>query len=930
MRRYFLILMFAIASLSMSGADFFAVNNLTADNVSDPLGVVNMQPRLSWQLHDSRQGSMQTAYQIIVASTREKANEGVGDVWDSGRQQSGQSLLVPYGGAQLTSATTYYWRVRAWNNSGAASEWSEVARFTMGLPEESNWMGAKWIAYEPDDTIIVPAIHSPLIKKTLGQKKTGMYRMPQFRRAFSLKKSVKEALVYVVGLGHFDLFINGKKGGNHFLDPGWTAYQKEAQYVTFDVTQQLVQGGNVMGLMLGNGFYNQPRERYNKLLGSFGAPKARLRMVVRYTDGTEENIVTNSAWKAAPSAITFSSIYGGEDYDAQQEQAGWNSDYKFNDKKWTKALEVEQDIRLLPQLQNAVRVNQQIPPVSIFRNQQGQWVYDLGQNFSGIVSIAVSGQKGKEVILRPAELIFADSTANQKATGKQYYFKYTLRGDSIETWQPQFSYYGFRYVQLEGAVPEGKDNPDGLPVVSQLNGLHMSSVSDEAGTFSCSNPLFNKVHNLIDWAIRSNIYSVTTDCPHREKLGWQEQNHLMQWSMMYRYNLASLYNKIMNDLEAAQNERGMVPTIAPEYVHFDDGSGFEDTPEWGSAFIICPWYAYEAYGDMRLIEEHFPAMQRYMDYFSSRAQNGILDYGLGDWYDIGPGRPGFVQLTTVGCSATAMYYYDAVLMSKMAQALGKSNIAQKYDALAKDIRKAFNDKYVTVDAETGTVSVDKNSQTAYAMALFTGVIDDNLRQGALQGLVNDIESRQYALTAGDVGYRYVLRALTEEGRDDIIYKMNSRYDVPGYGWQLAHDATALTESWQAYGNVSNNHLMLGHLMEWLYGGIGGIRNAPQSVGFKEVMIDPRATDGVSSANTSYATPYGTVQCKWSKSCTTYKLSVSIPANTTALVTLPATSIEQITNYGVPLKSLQGISIASTDATQMQLRVGSGDYSFEVK
>jgi hypothetical protein len=435
--------------------------------------------------------------------------------------------------------------------------------------------------------------------------------------------------------------------------------------------------------------------------------------------------------------------------------------------------------------------------------------------------------------------------------------------------------------------------------------------------------MFNQIHSLIDWAIRSNMASVLTDCPHREKLGWLEQAHLMQYSLQYRYNLVRLYWKIMEDMRASQLPNGCIPTIAPEYVRF--ANGFEDTPEWGSAFIICPWYIYKWYGDRRLLEEYYPAMQRYLDYLSTRADNHIVAYGLGDWFDIGPGRPGYAQLTSNGVTATAIYHYNTTIMQQIASMLGKSGDATRYSELAANIKKAFNEKFY--DKSTG--KIERNSQTANAIALYTGLVPDEHRNAILQNLIDDIRGRGNALTAGDVGYRYVLRALEDGGRSDVIFDMNSRYDVPGYGWQLSHDATALTESWQAYGFVSNNHFMLGHLMEWLYSGLGGIRQRDNSIAFGKIVIDPQITGDVKNAATSYESPYGTIRCQWERTDASYILEVAVPANSTAEIYLPATDVKQVTTYGTPLSASDDITVIGTDNGKLLVKVGSGNYRLRI-
>ncbi|MCL1822489.1 MAG: glycoside hydrolase family 78 protein, partial [Prolixibacteraceae bacterium] len=751
----------------------------------------------------------------------------------------------------------------------------------------------------------------------------GSYKLPQFRKEFSLKKEVRQAVVFVSGMGHFNLFINGEKVGDNFLDPGWTQYDQQALYVSFDVTTRLRQGDNAFGVMLGNGFYNVPRERYLKVLTSFGAPKMIMKMQVAYSDGSSEEIITDESWTTTESPITYSSIYGGEDYDATREQKGWMLP-GFDDSQWARALPVDNGAALQPQRSTPLKVRDRLPTNRIYQNGKGSWIYDLGQNFSGNIAVKVRGKAGQEIIFRPAELLNSDSTINQSASGGPFWFAYTTRGDGDEVWRPQFTYYGFRYVQLEGAVPAGKENPDNLPEVEEITGLHTANSAEEAGTFHCSKPMFNQIYCLIDWAMRSNMASVLTDCPHREKLGWLEQAYLMQFSLQYRYNLSRLYEKVMKDMQVAQHQNGMVPTIAPEYVVF--ASGFEDTPEWGSAFIICPWYIYQWYGDSRLLAEYYPQMQRYLDYLSSRSDGHIVAYGLGDWFDIGPGNPGYSQLTSNGLTATATYYYNTTIMEKIARLLGKSEDAARYNALAKEIKTAFNSKFF--DKVTG--KYDHNSQTASAISLYVGLVEDENKDKAFNNLIEDIRGRNNALTAGDVGYRYVLRTLEGNGASDVIFDMNSKYDVPGYGWQLAHGATALTESWQAYGFISNNHFMLGHLMEWLFSGLGGLRQDEESAGYKIILIDPQPVGDVKYATTTYDSPYGQIVCRWEKTDDSYTLKVDVPANSEAVVCLPTADTAKVTEYGLPLSEATSVSVSGIENGKLKLKIGSGSYLFQVR
>ncbi|MDR1779905.1 MAG: glycoside hydrolase family 78 protein [Tannerella sp.] len=890
----------------------FSLYDLTCEHETAPLAVETLAPRFSWKIHATERGFAQSAYQIIVASTLENLAADKGDVWDSGKTASSQSILVQ--GLQLNApkdGQLFYWKVRVWDAKNTASEWSEQQLFTTGLISGNAWGNARWLALEKDvkDEYIPMGIEN--IKDGLNKRNAPDYRMPQFSKKITVKKPVKRAVAYIAGVGHFDFFLNGEKVGNHFLDAGWTKYDKQALYVPFDITARISQGDNSLFVMLGNGFYNMTKERYLKLVNSFGAPKMKAIVKIEYADGTSEDIVSDASWQACESPITFSSIYGGEDYDARKTA------------KWQNALEVLYNVQLTAIQATPLTVRSEIPPVRVYKNGKGYYLYDLGQNFSGIIRVKVRAADSKSIIFRPAELLNPDSTVNQSATGQPFFFSYTTSGKGgTEQWQPQFTYYGFRYVQVEGAVPAGSDNPDRLPEIEALTGLHTCNSAPEAGSFVCSKPLFNQIHSLIDWALRSNMASVLTDCPHREKLGWLEQAHLMQYSLQYRYNLVRLYGKIMNDMQLSQWDNGCIPTIAPEYVRFR--GGFEDTPEWGSSFILCPWYIYLWYGDQSLLQTCYPAMKRYIDYLSSRANNNIIAYGLGDWFDIGPNSPGRAQLTSNSVTATAIYYYCTTIMQQTATLLDKTGEAQEFQSLAEKIKTSFNKEFY--DASTG--KIERNSQTANAMALYVGLVDEKDRDKILQNLVDDIQGRGNALTAGDIGYRYVLRALEENGRSDVIYDMNTRYDVPGYGWMLAHDATALTESWQAYGFVSNNHFMLGHLMEWLYSGLGGIRQKAGSTAFSEIIIDPQAVGDVTSARTAYETPYGTVSCEWQKTDSEYRLKVSIPANTSAEIALPTTDTAAVTDYGTPITSVSGISPLRKENGKLWLRVGSGEYYFK--
>lgn len=920
-------LLFLLYSAGVLQAQVFSVSELRCEQSQRPLAVDPAGPRLSWQLNADRRGCLQSAYRILVADSPVALADDNGNVWDSGKVFSDRSVLVPYGGPALQPGKAYCWKVQAWDADGNLSPWSLPASFGTGLMSMQDWNGAKWIAMEPDVDSL------KCIEGNTGKWKDGgpvfdkpvaPYKLPQLRREFTATKPVKRAMAYICGLGQFEMFLNGEKVGDHFLDPAWTKFDKEAQYVAFDITGELRDGKNAVGVMLGNGYYHTPHGRYLKLLFSYGAPKMICKLQIEYADGTAQTVVSDDKWRASESPVTFSSIYGGEDYDASAVQPGW-AEPGFDDRKWKKAVLTQgAGVKLIPQISEPLKVMERIPTVRRFRAANGNWVYDLGQNASGIVQLTVRAVTPQSIKLIPGELVNDDSTVNQRASGAPFYHVYTARGDgSSETWHPQFTYYGFRYVEVEGAVPVGESNPGALPEVIDITGLHTRNSAAQVGTFACSDPLFNKIHTLIDWAVRSNMASVLTDCPHREKLGWLEVTHLMGGSIQYRYDISRLYAKQVNDMRTAQHANGMVPTIAPQYVTFSPD--FIDTPEWGSAFVIIPWNLYEWYGDLAPLRDNYERMKRYVDYLGSRADNHIVAYGLGDWYDIGPDRPGYAQLTSNGVTATAIYYQDVKILERVARLLGKEADVRKYAALASDIKRAFNEKFF----DKKTLKYDRDSQTANSIALHMDLVEPQYKAVVRQNLIDDIRRRGNALTAGDVGYRYVLRALEENDASEVIYDMNSRYDVPGYGYQLAHGATCLTESWQAYREVSNNHCMLGHLMEWLYSGLGGIRQSPGSAGYKEIVIRPQVVGDIHSAAVSFRSPYGLIRSEWSDSPQQYRQRVEIPANTTALVYLPAVDPAAVSESGVPLGEVPGLSVRERGKDYLAVAVGSGIYDFRV-
>ena len=867
--------------------------SLRCEYSENPLGIETTAPHLSWQLQSTQKNVLQTGYRVFVSDDSLQLEKSAATIWDSKKQNNSVSIQIRYAGKPLQPAKKYFWKVQVWDNKGN-TVMSNIASWQMGLPDEKDWKNAQWIAYAnlPDSMRIVPAEHGN------GKKEWGKRAdvLPLLRKEFSIEKKIKLATAFICGLGQFELSINGKKTGDHFLDPGWTKYNKQAQYVTFNITQQLANGINAIGVMLGNGFYYIPSERYRKMTGAYGYPKMIARILIEYTDGTTQNIVSDKSWKTASSPITFSSLYGGETYDATLEQKGWN-ETGFDDSKWRQAV-ITAPHQLVSQTAPPVKVMEEFAPVKTNGLNNHTWVYDFGQNMSGIPQIIVQGRKGDTIKITTAELLKDDGTVNQKATGSPSYYQYILNGTETENWQPRFAYYGFRYAQAE-ILP--KDNDSTPTKIIAIKALHIRNSAATAGSFTCSNQLFNKTYSLIKWAVNSNMQSVFTDCPHRERLGWQEQLHLMGNALQYTYDIHTLGKKITADIRAEQNENGLIPSTVPEYtqMHFADGY-FRDSPEWGSNGILMPWSLYQWYGDKEELEKNYAAMQRYANYLRSKDSSYLLMYGLSDWYDLGPNRPGFCQLTPMGLTATAYYYNDLQLMQKMALLLNKQTDAKRYALWADSVKQAFNKMYFHAQ----TKQYGSGSQTSNAIAISFGLVNEKDKSAVLQNIIKDIEQHNYALTCGDIGFHHLLKVLSDAGRNDVIFKMNNRTDVPGYGYQLAKGATALTESWQGLPAVSNNHFMLGHLMDWFYSGLAGIQQTGNTVAYKNIVIKPQPVGDVTFAKATYQSVYGEVVSDWKIENGVFKLNVTIPANTTATVYLPG--------------------------SKNALKKGSGNYSFSVK
>lgn len=853
----------------------------TCEYQSEEAIVATRRPLFGWQLESLENNLKQSAYAVRVYAW-EKGKARL--VWDSGKIDSDRSQQIQYGAENpLLPGKTYFRQVKVWDDKNRESAWSEKEFFRIvhpGIEENAFWIGA----IHPEDSDIPEGrnYHALSLSSEAGQKWRETHPLSKrsiyLRKEFTRRKKVSDAILYICGLGHYELSLNGRKVGDAQFNPMWSDYDKTVYYNVFNVTRFL-QNKNAIGVLLGNGFFNEQGGRYAKMQVSFGPPVLFFKMIVTYHDGTVEEIVSDRTWKYAPSPVVFNDMYGGEDYDARLEQSGWDRP-EFDESEWHPVVVCPAPSGTLT-LQTAapVKILETFSPESVEKVGDA-YLFDMGQNLSGFPAIKVSGRAGDRIRLTVSENLHEDGSVNQSQSGQPYYYEYTLGGEGIEEWQPRFSYYGYKFIQVNGAKPKDADDDRPLPVLHDLQSCFVYNSTPPAGEFRCSNELFNRAHRIIVNAVKSNMQAVFTDCPHREKLGWLEQVHLNGEGLFYNFDLTRFAPKIMRDIRDAQLPNGLVPDIAPEYVVFQDG--FRDSPEWGSAAVFLPFIYYEHYGDSSLIVSYYDVMKKYVDYLTSTATGGIVSHGLGDWCDYRKDEPyGVSKNTPVALSASVHYYMTVDRLVQAAEITGHNADYLHYSALRQEVKEAFNRRFF----DDKTKRYATGSQASNAMPLFAGMVEPQYRQTVLDRLVEEIEERGCRLSTGDVGNRYLFRVLADNGLNELMYKMHNHYEVPGYGFQLQFGATTLTELWDPRAGASWNHFMMGQIEEWFYKSLAGINSEGWS-GFRNLVIAPQPVGDLTFVEASYNTLYGKVRVHWKKENGMFVLNLSVPANCSAKVRLP--------------------------------------------
>lgn len=861
------------------------ITQTPCEYAANPIGIGELAPRLSWIIKSDERSVQQTAYQVTVSSECDQ-------VWDSGRVESDQSVNVVYSGQPLKSRGRYCWNVRVWDNKGRECE-SVEAYWEMGLLGDSDWQ-ARWIrpTFRKGNKDLAPAAY--------------------LRKSFDIPKPIKRARLYSSALGVYEPYLNGKRVGDDVLAPGWTDYNIRVYHQTYDVTSMLYQGKNALGMILGDGWYSGWVGGIVKphVYGPY--PLAIAQLEVEYTDGSMDVIETDSTWRSAKGPIMQSDLLMGEVYDARLEVAGW-SEAAYDDAAWT-GVTVKRVGKLPePQVGPPVRKIEEIKPVTITEPAPGVFVYDLGQNMVGWARLKVSGKAGDTVTMRFAEMLEPDGniyTTNLRAAKATD--KYTLKGVAVETYEPTFTFHGFRYVEVTGF--SAKPSPDAI------TGVVVHSETPPTGTFECSNAGVNKLQHNIVWGQKGNFLSVPTDCPQRdERLGWTGDAQVFVRTATCNMDVAGFFTKWLIDLTDDQRADGAFPDLAP-FVVCDYG-----TAAWGDAGIICPWTIYQAYGDTRVLKKHYGSMVKWVEYCRKHSDGLIRPTaGYGDWLSIAADTPKDVL-------ATAFFAYSTSLLAKIAGVLGKTKDTAKYEELFRQIKTAFIRDFLDTDGR-----IKGDTQSCYLMGLKFDLLPEEKRERAVRYLLDDIKAKDWHLSTGFVGVSYLLPILTQTGHIDTAYRLLLQDTFPSWLYSIKHGATTIWERWDGWtedkgfqdpGMNSFNHYSLGSVGEWLYATVAGIDLDPSQPGYRHLIIHPIPGGGITWAKGSLMTVYGLVATDWKLKDGKLTLNVTVPANTTATVYVPAADAGAVKENERPAAEAEGVRFLRYEDGCAVFEVGSGSYSF---
>jgi len=894
-------------SLSDSGARELTPAYLRCEYRVDPLGMDETSPRLSWIVESDGRNQRQTSYRILVASSPGILSEDRGDLWDTDRVESSETINIVYGVERLGSRRRCYWKVRVWDAEGRPSSWSGPALLSMGLLGESDWQ-ADWIGYD-----------RPREEEPEGEPEVEVLNLPPsryLRTSFRSDRQVHRAIAYITVLGICDVYLNGERIGEDYFNPGWTDYAKRVYYRTYDVTGMVRSGENTMGAVLADGWFSGYLGWRQDIRDHYGSRlRLRAQLHIEYTDGSEEVIVSGPDWKASTGPLREADLYMGEAYDARLEMEGWDSP-GFDDSGWE---EVDTGAELTPAVQAhpgpPVRAVAEFTPVSIAEPRPGEYVVDLGQIFAGVVRISVRGRPGQKITIRHAERLNPDGTIYiENLRGARATDYYICKGDGVETWSPRFTFHGFQYVELTGLSEP--------PIEDSVTGIALSSATPLAGSFECSEQMLNRLHQNVYWTQAANFIDIPTDCPQRdERLGWTGDAQVYVRAAAMNTDVQTFFTKWLIDLEDAQRADGQFPTVAPLKISGGDGG-----PAWADAGVICPWTIYEVYEDKRLLARRYDSMKRFIEFCRGRSTPDLLPpedfHAFGDWLNIQADTPKEVIYT-------AYFAYSTKLTARAAEVLGRMSEAAEYNTLFEGIRSAFNRAYVQED---GRILGD--TQTSYVLALAYDLVEGDRREQAAQHLISRIRERDWHLSTGFVGTKDLMLVLTKIGATDVAYRLLHNDTFPSWGFTIRHGATSIWERWDGWtpeagfqdpGMNSFAHYSFGAVYQWMVENIGGIRsNGP---GYRNITIAPQPDGRITWARVGYNSIRGPIQSQWKTEGLTLSLDVTIPANTTARVVIPTADPGDVTESGRAVRDAEGVEGVSVEHGRVIVTVGSGVYHF---
>ena len=889
---------------------------LTCEYRTDPLGIDERVLRLSWVLESEGRNRSQSAYRILVARSEGDLDSEENLLWDSGKVESDRSVGVEYGGAALGSGSRCLWKVRVWDEEGVPSSYGGPAVFEMGLLQRSDWKGG-WISLgkKPD------AGFEPPTGEEYDDLANGLAPSPYLRKEFLLDRPVRRARLYATARGVYEPYLNGSRVGDEVLAPGWTDYDRRVQYQTYDVTPLLTEGENALGAVLGDGWYAgfvgfDPKHR-----GALYGPRPQLlaQLHIEYEDGSQQDVATDGSWRCSTGPILFSDLLMGESCDARKEMPGW-AEPGFDDSAWY-GVRTEDlgDANLVAQPDEGIRVTEELEAKTVTEPEEGVYVFDLGKNMVGWMRLKVEGEAGTEVTLRHAEALNPDGTIyttnlrSARATDR-----YVLGGEGEEVYEPRFTFHGFRYVEVTGYPGE--------PSLGAITGRVVHSDTPPAGYFECSSPMVNELQENILWGQRGNFLSVPTDCPQRdERLGWMGDAQVFVRTASFNMDVVAFFEKWMVDVEDAQSPEGAFPDVAPLL----KGSGLMDlrwgAPAWGDAGVIVPWTIYKTYDDTRIVERHYDAMVRWMEYLHEANPGLVRKNRMGNNYGDWLSPKG--DHTPKHLLATAYWAYDARLMAEMAEAIGRVEDAKGYRNLGERIKGAFEEAYVSPDGR-----IEGDTQTCYLLALHMGLLPEGLRSAAAGHLVGAIEREDWHLSTGFAGVGYLCPVLTETGHTDVAYRLLLNQTYPSWGYTIKHGATTIWERWDGWTEEhgfqspnmnSFNHYSLGSVGEWLYRYVAGIDLG--SPGYGHIVIRPRPGGDLTHARGEYDSVRGRISSSWKIEDGLFSLEVLIPPNTTATVHVPST--DGVSEGGRPVEEADDVGLLRAGEGETVVCVGSGRYGF---